>query len=72
MGPSAGQANIYISGSMVGTVDLYAATTHRRVPITVYTSSTLAARTVKVKVTGTKNAHSHGYSVYLDALQPVR
>jgi hypothetical protein len=66
-----GKANVYINGTLVKTIDLYASATHFRVPVTVYSSATLAARQVKVLVTGVKDSISHGAYVYVDALQPV-
>jgi hypothetical protein len=68
---SGGKANVYINGTLVKTIDLYASTTHYRVPVTVYSSATLAYRQVKVVVTGVKDTASHGAYVWLDALQPI-
>ncbi len=71
-GPYAGKAAIYAGSTYIRTIDLYASATHYRVPVTVYSASTLASRKITVKVTGTKNGSSRGYNVYVDALQPVR
>jgi hypothetical protein len=67
--PSGGRAYVYIGGTLVKTVDLYASSAHYRVPVTVYSSSSLASRTVTVRVAGSKDAVSHGYYVWVDALQ---
>jgi hypothetical protein len=68
-GPSAGRAAIYVGSTYVKTIDLYASATHWRVAFTLYSSATRATRKIVVKVSGTKASASHGYAVYVDALQ---
>jgi kumamolisin len=68
---SGGWAYVYINGTLVKAIDLYASTTHFRVPVTVYSGATAVSRQVKVVVTGVKDGVSHGAYVYLDALQPI-
>lgn len=52
-GPTRGKAEVYVNGSRVATVDLYAATgVHRRV-VWVGSYSTAVARTISIRVLGT-------------------
>jgi hypothetical protein len=66
-----GNADVYIGSTLVKVVNLYSSSTHYRVPVTVYSSSTLASREVVIKVAGTKVSASHGDYVWVDALQPL-
>jgi hypothetical protein len=66
-----GIARVYIDGVLQGTVDLYnAATLYRQ---TVYTSPVLAdgTHTIKVEVTGTKNASATNTYIDVDAFDVV-
>jgi Divergent InlB B-repeat domain len=64
-GPGQGQAAITIDGASKGTVDLYAPTVGGYTKT--FAGLTNAAHTITVKVLGTKNAGSTGYSVVIDA-----
>ena len=68
-GPAFGQADIYIDNVLQGTRrDLYASTLRWQVPITI-TTATNARHTVRIQVTGTKNAASTGINVVLDGFR---
>jgi hypothetical protein len=70
-GPYGGYAGVYVNGTLVRIIDMYASTTHYRVPVTVYSSPTLASRQVVVYVAGVRDSVSRGAYVYVDALQPI-
>ena len=69
--PYGGYAGVYINGTLVRILDLYSSATHYRVPVTVYSSATLASRQVIVYVAGVRDSVSRSASVYVDALQPI-
>jgi len=66
-GPQSGIARVYLDGAFQSTVDTYAPTD---IQALVFTATGLAAdrHTLRIDVTGQKNAASTGASIYVDAL----
>ncbi len=66
-GPQSGIARVYLDGAFQSTVDTYAPTD---IQAMVFTATGLAAdrHTLRIDVTGQKNAASTGASIYVDAL----
>lgn len=69
--PTGGKAAIYIGSTLVKTVDTYSSITRPRVPVTVYSSPTIAQRTFVLRVLGQRSTSSHGTNVTVDALVPA-
>jgi len=71
-GPDAGIAQVFIDGSLAGTVDLYFSVA--RVQPIVFTSPQLADgnHTITIEATGTKNSASSGTLVVVDAIDVMR
>ncbi len=63
-----GQANIYIDGTLVDTVDLYSASAAWKVPVYTNDSLSYGEHTVIIECTGSKNSSSAGTAINLDAL----
>jgi hypothetical protein len=55
-------------GKLVRTVDLYSSTTHQRVPVTLISTTSVATRSYSLRVLSSRNTHSHGHWVGIDAL----
>lgn len=66
--PYAGIANIYINGSLIAKVDLYSPVTKRNTVVFTKLFATSANRTIKVVVSGAKNAKSGGAWVDIDGI----
>ena len=66
-GPQTGVANVYLDGTLAGTVDAYAAT--EAVQAVLFTANwpASAPHTLEIEVTHTKNAASSDYFVVVDA-----
>jgi hypothetical protein len=69
--PYAGIANVYVDGTLAGTVDLYAP--QEAVGLAAFTASglTLGAHTLRIEVTRTKNAASGDYLITIDAFDII-
>jgi bacillopeptidase F len=66
-GPIAGIATVSLDGSFVATLDLYAPTEGVRVPVLALTGLTPGTHTLRIDVTGQKNASATGSYVIVDA-----
>jgi hypothetical protein len=66
-----GIANVYVDNILVGTVDLYAASLQTR-QVLFRQEVTPGTHTLKIEVTGTKNAASTGTFVFVDAFVVVQ
>jgi hypothetical protein len=71
-GANRGKAEVWIDGSKVATVDLYAATAQPRKMVFTKSWSTSASHTLEVRVLGTKNTSSSGKRVDVDAFVVLR
>lgn len=67
--PATGIFDIYIDGNKVSTFDSYSASPQFDVTAYETTSLTNATHTIKMVVTGTKNANSSGYNANLDLFE---
>jgi hypothetical protein len=63
-----GKFAVVVDGKTRKTVDTFASHTHHRVTIPVFTSSKIAKRRIVLKVLGSHTRHSHGNTVFLDAV----
>ncbi len=67
-GPDRGKAEIWLDGSPVATIDLYAASTQYRVVAFTRSISPTFQHTFEVRVAARKSASSSGYAVDVDAV----
>ncbi len=66
--PDSGQAEVYVDGRYIATLDLYSATTQpRQIVFTIGDLGLPAGHTLEVRTLGTKNLSSEGTRVYVDA-----
>jgi len=65
---SCGEFAVYVDGKKRKTIDTYAAHTHHRVAITLFTTTKDVRRHIVVKVLGRHTSHSRGNNVFLDAV----
>ena len=70
-GPWAGIANVYVDGVLTATIDGYAAAEAVKVPVFSISGLPLAAHTLTIDVTRTKNAASSDYVVIVDAFDII-
>jgi hypothetical protein len=70
-GPWVGIANVTLDGSFVALVDLYSATEQVQVPVFAATGLSAGGHTLKVDVTGERNAASTAAWVMIDAFDAV-
>lgn len=68
-GPSQGIARVYLDGMYKGTVDLYKPSWQYDVLVKTFSSLSAGPHTLRVVVSGQKNAASSGYEVRLDSFQ---
>jgi hypothetical protein len=66
-GPSAGLADVFLDGSLVRTVDLYAASEELLVPVFTATDLSETPHTLTIAVTGTRNPAASAAFVVVDA-----
>ena len=65
--PWSGIARVFIDGTLHSTVDTYSATQQRQTPVFSIAGLPAGAHTIRVEVTGTRNAASGGNWVWVDA-----
>jgi hypothetical protein len=70
-GPWAGIANVYLDGTFVRTLDLYAPNEAVSAPVFTATGLALGPHTLRIEVTRTKNAASADYVVIVDAFDII-
>jgi hypothetical protein len=70
-GPWTGIANVYMDGTFVATVDLYAPTESVQASVFTATGLPLGPHTLRIEVTRTKNAASSDFVVVVDAFDII-
>jgi len=70
-GPAEGMADVSLDGAALGRVDLYAATEQVRAPVFSATGLADGRHTLRIDVTGLKNAASTGAIVVVDAFDTI-
>ncbi len=68
-GPDRGKVNVQIDGGTATSVDLYSSTLRRQQQVYEITGLAQGSHTIKLTVTGTKNASSSGFKVGVDAVR---
>jgi hypothetical protein len=69
--PWAGIANVYVDGTLRATVDTYSAVEQLRQTLFTIEDLSSGSHTIRLEVTGTRNASSGGALVWLDAFDVV-
>lgn len=72
LGPGMGQAEVWVDGSRVRTIDLYAETTTTRKIVFVRNRLANTSHSIEIRVLGTKNTLSSGTRVDIDAVCVLR
>jgi hypothetical protein len=71
-GPNRGEAEVWINGNKVETVDLYSSSVQPRKVVFTKSWAASKSRTLEIRVLGTKNALSSGERVDVDAFVVLR
>ncbi len=70
-GPAAGKADVYVGGTLVKTVDLYASSVAETVSVWTKAFGSVGTHTLRVVWTGKKNASSTGTDVPVDGIAVI-